>query len=65
MANSAKKGAAGSGTPTLERVDRYVAMYVNRWTLDMGEPGREAVRRLLKAGHEAGHCPDPGDFRVV
>jgi 1,4-dihydroxy-6-naphthoate synthase len=65
LANAAKKGATESGSPTLERVDRYVAMYVNRWTVDMGQQGREAVRRLLRAGFESGYCPDPGDVVIV
>ncbi|MEI7657378.1 MAG: MqnA/MqnD/SBP family protein [Phycisphaerae bacterium] len=65
LANAAKKGATESGRPTLERVDRYVAMYVNRWTVDMGVQGREAVRRLLAAGHAAGLSPDPGEVLVV
>jgi len=34
----------------LQRADRFVGMYVNDLTLDYGEEGREAVRRLL---HEA------------
>ncbi len=34
--------------------DRFVGMYVNDWTLDYGERGREAVRRLLSEGHRAG-----------
>src|ERR1700739_3011141 len=34
--------------------DRFVGMYVNDWTLDYGPRGREAVRRLLEAGHGAG-----------
>jgi 1,4-dihydroxy-6-naphthoate synthase len=34
--------------------DRFVAMWVNELTLDYGERGREAVRRLLKEGHERG-----------
>ena len=37
--------------------DRFVGMYVNDWTLDYGERGREAVRRLLARGHEAGILP--------
>jgi 1,4-dihydroxy-6-naphthoate synthase len=32
-------------------------MYVNDWTLDYGERGREAVRRLLDEGHRAGIIP--------
>jgi 1,4-dihydroxy-6-naphthoate synthase len=34
--------------------DRFVGMYVNQWTLEYGERGREAVRRLLHRGHAAG-----------
>jgi 1,4-dihydroxy-6-naphthoate synthase len=37
--------------------DRFVAMYVNALTLDYGARGREAVRRLLAAGHERGILP--------
>ena len=37
--------------------DRFVAMYVNERTLDYGPDGREAVRRLLDMGHEAGIIP--------
>jgi 1,4-dihydroxy-6-naphthoate synthase len=33
-------------------------MYVNNWTLDFGERGREAVRRFLAMGHEAGILPE-------
>jgi 1,4-dihydroxy-6-naphthoate synthase len=29
-------------------------MYVNHWTLDYGEKGREAVRRFLGLAHERG-----------
>jgi 1,4-dihydroxy-6-naphthoate synthase len=35
-----------------ETADRFVAMYVNDLTLDMGERGREAVARLLGAEPE-------------
>jgi 1,4-dihydroxy-6-naphthoate synthase len=39
--------------------DRFVGMYVNHWTLDYGEPGRQAVRLLLRRGHERGILPLP------
>jgi 1,4-dihydroxy-6-naphthoate synthase len=39
--------------------DRFVAMYVNEYTLDYGPRGREAVRRLLDEGHRAGIIPSP------
>lgn len=37
--------------------DRFVGMYVNERTLDYGSDGREAVRRLLDMGFEAGIIP--------
>jgi 1,4-dihydroxy-6-naphthoate synthase len=37
--------------------DRFVGMYVNDLTLDYGERGRAAVRRLLDMGHERGLIP--------
>lgn len=37
--------------------DEFVGMYVNDWTMDFGERGREAVTRLLARGHEAGVIP--------
>ena len=39
------------------KADQFVGMYVNDWTLDFGERGREAVRRLLAEGHAAGVIP--------
>jgi 1,4-dihydroxy-6-naphthoate synthase len=41
------------------RTDRFVGMYVNDLTLDYGERGREAVRRLLAEAHAAGILPQP------
>lgn len=37
-----------------ELTDRFVAMWVNDMTLDYGERGKEAVRRLLQEGYENG-----------
>lgn len=37
--------------------NRFVGMYVNERTLDYGEDGREAIRLLLKTGHERGIIP--------
>lgn len=38
--------------------DKFVGMYVNDWTVDYGDAGREAVRELLRRGHEAGLVPE-------
>ncbi|HTW22658.1 MAG TPA: MqnA/MqnD/SBP family protein [Candidatus Baltobacteraceae bacterium] len=37
--------------------DKFVGMYVNRWTLDYGEEGRRAVRELLARGASVGLVP--------
>ena len=42
--------------------DKFIGMYVNRWTLDYGEQGRHAVRELLSRGAAAGLVPS--SFRV-
>lgn len=45
--------------------DRFVAMWVNDLTLDYGERGREAVRRLLTEGFERGIIPHMVDVQFV
>src|SRR4029078_13555806 len=42
-----------------ERTDRFVGMYVNDITLDYGDRGRNAVRRLLGDAQSAGLLPKP------
>jgi 1,4-dihydroxy-6-naphthoate synthase len=37
--------------------DKFVGMYVNHWTLDYGEKGRESIRRFLGRGFEKGLIP--------
>jgi 5,8-dihydroxy-2-naphthoate synthase len=39
--------------------DKFVGMYVNDYTIDYGERGREAVTLLLERAHEAGIIPRP------
>lgn len=45
--------------------DRFVGMWVNELTLDYGERGRAAVRRLLDEGHERGIIPHPVDVQFA
>ena len=40
-----------------ELADRFVAMWVNELTLDYGDRGRTAVRKLLEEGHKVGVIP--------
>jgi 1,4-dihydroxy-6-naphthoate synthase len=51
------------GLPTAT-ADQFVGMYVNDWTVDMGERGKESIRRFLQRAHEAGILaqPVPVDF---
>ena len=42
--------------------DKFIGMYVNRWTLDYGEEGRRAVRELLDRGKAIGLVPS--SFKV-
>jgi 1,4-dihydroxy-6-naphthoate synthase len=48
-----------------ELADRFVAMWVNERTLDYGEHGREAVRRLLADGFAAGIIPHAVEVEFV
>lgn len=47
------------------KADAFVGMYVNEWTLDYGERGKEAVRLLLRRGVEAGIIPKSVDVEFV
>ena len=48
----------GRGIDT-ETADRFVGMYVNAFTCDYGEEGREAVEELLRRGDAIGAFPEP------
>jgi len=39
--------------------NKFVGMYVNERTLNYGDDGREAIRKLLSLGHERGIIPHP------
>jgi len=45
--------------------NKFVSMYVNERTLDYGEEGREAVRRLLDMGFRAGIIPHQAKVEFV
>ena len=47
------------------KADTFVGMYVNDWTLDYGDRGREAVRQFLKRGAEAGVIDKPVEVEFV
>jgi 1,4-dihydroxy-6-naphthoate synthase len=41
----------------LDLADKFVGMYVNHWTLDYGERGRESIRRFLGRAFDEGLIP--------
>lgn len=48
-----------------ELADKFVGMYVNRWTLGYGERGRKAVQELIRRGTQAGLLPPPPDIEFL
>jgi len=48
-----------------ETTDRFVGMYVNPLTVDMGAKGREGVKRLLTRGYHAALVPRPSHLEFV
>lgn len=48
-----------------DQADTFVGMYVNDWTLDYGDRGREAVNLFLKKGTDAGVIPHPVQVEFV
>jgi len=45
--------------------DKFVGMYVNRWTLGYGDRGKQAVRALIDRGTAAGLLPGPPDVEFL
>jgi 1,4-dihydroxy-6-naphthoate synthase len=45
--------------------DKFVGMYVNHWTLDYGDPGRESIRRFLGQAFERGILPHRQELEFV
>ncbi len=45
--------------------DKFVGMYVNDWTLDYGDRGKQAIELLLSRGHEAGIIPAVDQLEFV
>ena len=45
--------------------DKFVGMYVNHWTLDYAERGREAIRRFLGQAFDGGFIPHRQELEFV
>ncbi len=49
----------------LNQADKFIGMYVNDFTLDYGEAGREAIRQFLGRGKEQGILPSAVELEFV
>jgi 1,4-dihydroxy-6-naphthoate synthase len=49
----------------VELADKFVGMYVNHWTLDYGEKGRESIRRFLGKAYDANIIPHRQELEFV
>ena len=45
--------------------DKFVGMYVNERTLNYGEDGKDAIRKLLQMGHERGIIPAAAKIEFI
>jgi 1,4-dihydroxy-6-naphthoate synthase len=48
-----------------ETADKFVGMYVNHWTLDMGEKGRRSIEIFLQRAADAGLIPNVLPLKFV
>jgi 1,4-dihydroxy-6-naphthoate synthase len=48
-----------------ELADKFIGMYVNKWTLGYGERGHKAVREFLTRGVNAGLIPGPPEAEFL
>jgi 5,8-dihydroxy-2-naphthoate synthase len=49
----------------LKQADQFIGMYVNGYTLDYGDTGREAIRQFLGRGKEQGILPGAVELEFV
>ncbi len=50
----------------MELFDKFMGwMWMNHWTLDYGEKGRESIRRFLGRGFERGLLPHRQELEFV
>lgn len=48
-----------------QTADTFVGMYVNDWTVNLGEPGKTSIRLFLQRGGESGLIPPLGEVEFV
>ena len=49
----------------LSQAYKFIGMYVNDYTLDYGDSGREAIRQFLGRGKERGILPGAVELEFV
>jgi 1,4-dihydroxy-6-naphthoate synthase len=49
----------------LKQADKFIGMYVNDYTLDYGDTGREAIRQFLGRGKDQGILPSAVELEFV
>jgi 1,4-dihydroxy-6-naphthoate synthase len=54
-----------AGEMTASTADTFVGMYVNDWTVDMGEAGRRSIQMFLERGAAAGLISPLGQIEFV
>jgi 1,4-dihydroxy-6-naphthoate synthase len=54
-----------AGDMTASTADTFVGMYVNDWTVDMGDAGRRSIQLFLDRGAAAGLMPSVGQVEFV
>jgi 1,4-dihydroxy-6-naphthoate synthase len=48
-----------------EVADKFIAMYVNKWTMGYGDRGKAAVQELIEQGTQAGLLPGPATVEFL
>lgn len=64
-ANALHHAMAYAGDMSESTADTFVGMYVNDWTVDMGEPGKRSIQMFLDRGAAAGLIAPVGPVEFV
>ena len=62
---SLKHAMVYAGEMDTQTADTFVGMYVNNWTVDMGEAGKRSIQLFLDRGVAQGLIPDVGPVEFV
>ena len=48
-----------------DQADKFIGMYVNKRSIDLGAEGRKSIELFLKCGAEAGLCPKLQEIEFI